>query len=237
MRKLLLIIATLIVGSTCYAQDSESTKLFRIKTAEGKKYFDKNTGDYLTKPDFVSKYGVGAFADIKEDAIRQRWNTTSYDRVKNQNAKYMESQKESYTIKMRPKNVIIGSALIGTSVAAYAITYSALSGKINSLSKDLSTTTNQMSELNLKYSNNQISKADYTKSMEQLTADSNSYSDRMNSAQRGQRIAGYVCGGVSIAGVICIITGIYKEKNNGMPIAENWSMRDNGAGLSLTRSF
>ena len=52
-----------------------------------------------------------------------------------------------------------------------------------------------------------------------------------------QRIIYYSCAGVSLAGIIVILTGLHKEYIDGIKVAENWVIKDNGAGLSLSCKF
>lgn len=52
-----------------------------------------------------------------------------------------------------------------------------------------------------------------------------------------QRIINYTCAGVSLAGVIVILTGLHKEYSDGIKVADNWVIKDNGAGLSLSCKF
>ncbi len=61
--------------------------------------------------------------------------------------------------------------------------------------------------------------------------------DKTNSLRKTQRTVGYICAGVSVAGVIVILTGLHKEFANGVTLGDNLYLRDNGAELSLTKKF
>lgn len=61
--------------------------------------------------------------------------------------------------------------------------------------------------------------------------------DKTNSLRKTQRTVGYICAGVSVAGVIVLLTGLHKEYANGVTLGDNLYLRDNGAGLSLTKKF
>lgn len=58
----------------------------------------------------------------------------------------------------------------------------------------------------------------------------NSYADT-------QRIIYYSCAGLSLAGIIVILTGLHKECTDGIALSDNWTIKDCGGGLSLSHKF
>lgn len=63
------------------------------------------------------------------------------------------------------------------------------------------------------------------------------YNNNIESLGKTKRAIGYVCGGISLAGAIVVLTGIYKDYAEGIDLGHNFTVSDNGAGISLTKKF
>lgn len=115
----------------------------------------------------------------------------------------------SYKIMFDHKQTITGSAMIGFSVGAYMIGSSIIDSRARTFEKEL---------------------AD-----DKITLDD--YNNNIESLGKTKRAIGYVCGGISLAGAIVVLTGIYKDYAEGIDLGHNFTVSDNGAGISLTKKF
>lgn len=61
--------------------------------------------------------------------------------------------------------------------------------------------------------------------------------DKIKSLSKTRRAVGFICTGVSAAGVIVVLTGLHKEYAEGVKLAHNLTISDYGAGISLTKKF
>lgn len=150
-------------------------------------YLDKETQEYITKTEFLDKYGRDAFRSLQIGV-----KTTAHA-VKNQQA-----QVRGYVYKLKPSHTLAGCSMIGASVAAYALSNSII--------------------------NQKIGKEDDM--------------DKAATLNKTGRTIGYICAGVSVAGIVVLITGLHKEynPNKGIAVANNCYI-DANAGVSMALTF
>ena len=115
----------------------------------------------------------------------------------------------SYKIMFDHKKTITGSSMIGFSVGAYMIGSSIIDSRAKTLKKELAA--------------------------DKITL--NEYNNSIESLGKTKRAMGYVCGGISIAGAIVVLTGICRDYADGIDLGHNFTVSDNGAGISLTKKF
>ena len=215
MKKILLLLLSAILCSTALAKKpyniEEAKEIAQLNKAPGlvttykgqRVYFDPNRKEYLTHTSFVYRYGRSVvnkldsiyIAGIKRDSQKAYLAADSY--------------RSEYKIRIRPRNIISGSAMIGVSAGAYMIGSSIIDSRAKTLEKEL---------------------AD-----DKITL--NEYNNSIESLGKTKRAMGYVCGGISIAGAIVVLTGICRDYADGIDLGHNFTVSDNGAGISLTKKF
>lgn len=150
-----------------------------------------------------------------------------------------------YKYRLRASTTIAGGALIGGSFAIYAINNASLDSKIRDYSykitKVSSNYSSQISTLDDKLRRGLISQTNYNKEMAAINAniasDTNDLESKMKSADKKKKNPAYICGAISIAGVVAIIAGIYKDYDNGIPVAHNAYINSTNNGLSASIVF
>ena len=215
MERILILLTAILLCETSFAKKpyniKEAKEIAQLNKAPGliatykgrRVYFDPDQKQYLTYDSFVYRYGQSVvnkldsiyIAGIKRDSQKAYLAADSY--------------RSEYKIRIRPRNIISGSAMIGVSAGAYMIGSSIIDSRAKTLEKELSD--------------------------DKITI--NEYNNSIESLNNTKRAMGYVCGGISLAGAIVVITGIYKDYANGIDIGHNFTVSDNGAGISLTKKF
>ena len=238
MKKLLLTFIIILISGITFAQDRDSVKYKSydiekavsiiksspyapglITTYKGRRvYFDYKSDQYILEEHFARRYGPGMVKAMDELYIKQR---EEYQR-KIEMQKTLECQRptfkpdqgiddegKKYKLKLKPRNLVIGTSVIGASAAVYMLTSSAVSTRSKGLAEELA--------------NHDIDSDEYAKEIESL--------------DKTKRTVGFICAGTSLAGVIVVLTGIYRDYDNGINLGHNFTVSDYGAGISLTKRF
>lgn len=241
MKKLLLTFIITLISGIAFAQDQDSVKGYRVYNIEhatkwakqdgapgiissykGRRvYYDYRAHQYLLEEDFVRKYGsetrktldkLWLKAQLYEEPLT-KGESWAPKKVKSADQKLSRGTGKDalgqFSWKMDPRHITIGASLIGASAAAYMLTNSIASAKAKSIQEELATSNNGSDTL--------------TKELE--------------SWEKTKRTVGYISAGVSVAGVIVVLTGLHKEYANGIKLAHNLTISDYGAGISLTKRF
>lgn len=132
--------------------------------------------------------------------------------------------KNIYTL--RPQNIIIGTSLIGLSFPVYFLTSSTMEGRIQRAKDNYDA---KLEPITNQYKLHVLSHKEYTEAAKTLADD---LDHRLKNITNSQKVINYACAGASIVGVIIVLTGIKKEAQNGIQIAENFYY--NGAGITWT---
>lgn len=229
MKKLLLTIIVLLISGVAFAQKEyniteaqEAAKINKapalVTTYGGRRvYYDYHANQYLFEDPFVKKYGRETLKTLDkmylEGASFKEPEKPHPSHIVNPKTMSRESgidpQGYRYKLKIRPYNLVIGTSIIGASAATYMLTSSISSSRIKSLGDDLA-------------------KGDIN---------SDEYAKKVDSMDKTKRTVGYVCAGTSLAGVIVVLTGLYREYDNGIRLGHNFTVSDYGAGISLTKKF
>lgn len=197
-----------------------------ISSYKGRRvYYDYRGHQYLLEEDFVRKYGSATRKaldklwlkyklyeepQVKSDFWAKKPKQVNTDKA---NKDYFRGQGKDvtgqFTWKMDPRHITIGASLIGASAAAYMLTSSIASAKVESIQEELS----------------------------KGPKNSDTLAKELESWGETKRTVGYVCAGTSLVGVIVVLTGLHKEYANGVKLAHNLTISDYGAGISLTKRF
>jgi len=243
MKKLLLTFIITLISGIAFAQDQDSVKEYRVYNIEqatkwakqdgapgiissykGRRvYYDYRAHQYLLEEDFVRKYGsetrktldkLWLKAQLYEEPLT-KGESWAPKKVKSADQKLSRGTGKDalgqFSWKMDPRHITIGASLIGASAAAYMLTSSIASTKSKSIQEELSGS---------KDSNK-----------------SETLAKELESWEKTKRTVGYISAGVSVAGVIVVLTGLHKEYANGIKLAHNLTISDYGAGISLTKRF
>lgn len=228
MRRILLTAIILLLSTAVFAQKNydikEAEEIAKINHApalvtsyKGRRvYYDYRSNQYLLEEHFAKKYGMPTVKALDQMYLKGKLFEApiAEPSVKHTQPKLyidegIDYQGYKYKLKMNPRNLVAGTAVIGASAAAYMLTSSITSSRAKKLGEDLA--------------NGDISADDFAKKVESM--------DKTN------RTVGYICAGTSLAGVIVVLTGLHKEYAQGVNLGHNFTVSDCGAGLSLTKKF
>lgn len=223
MKKIALIFA-LLVCSFATAQTTydfkEAEKIVKeskapglVSTYKGRRvYFDYEAKQYLLDEHFKKRYGKNTLDKLDELYI----NSLSFADRERQDVETNlmhpiapRNFNYSYKWKLRTENLVIGTSAIGASATAYMLSRSIISSKTKNLAN--------------RYADGKMKLDDYN--------------DKVASLDKTNRTVGYVCAGVSLAGVVVVLMGLHKEYTDGLNIGHNIIVSDNGGGISITKKF
>lgn len=228
MKKLILTAIILLISTAAFAQKNydikEAEEIANINRAPGlvtsykgrRVYYDYGSNQYLLEEHFAKKYGMSTVKALDLMYLKGKLFEAPITgpTVQHKNPKLyidegIDYQGYKYKLKMNPRNLVAGTAIIGASAAAYMLTSSITSSRAKKLGEDLA--------------KGDISADDFAKKVESM--------DKTN------RTVGYICAGTSLAGVIVVLTGLHKEYAQGVNLGHNFTVSDYGAGISLTKKF
>lgn len=161
-------------------------------------YYDAATQQYLTKSDYISKYG--------KDSFKQNLDNYKSSIAKDKKAADNLSMKH---LSLRPKNVIAGASIIGLSVPVLIATDVAFAKSIENKMTELAEL--QIPNNRGEVDNNKIEKTQ----------------NKINSLQKAQKTMKWVCAGTSLAGVVVLLTGL-EYTNDGVKVTDNLSFNGSG---------
>lgn len=236
MKKLLLTLIVLL-PLLCSAQSPIKSTPF------GYKYYDKETKDYVTLKIFVEKYGEEEFVNTIKAAVlsrditkEQAYSILNFKGLDNEGVRrvnindfYMAPKQPDIPIKerqykLKPLNLIIGSSIVATSAGGYMIATSAINGAIR---KNIESMAEKEKTLASGYGGNDRDK---------ILKDIEALSKKNAKLDKRKETAGYICGATSLAGLITILTGIYRS-DNGIKVSQNTYINSTSQGLSASIVF
>lgn len=235
--KRLLLTLIMLLPLLCSAQNSIKSTPF------GYKYYDKEVKGYITYKAFVDKYGQEEFAKTIEAAVangdiskEQAYSIYSLKGLNSNGAKgisvndfYSTNKQPSVVVKeskykLKPINLIVGSSVVAASAGGYMIATSAINGKIRENAESMAEKEKALSN---EYSSNNRDK---------LLNEIDALSKKNAKLDKRKETAGYICGAASLAGLITILTGIYRS-DNGIKISQNTYINSTSQGLSASIVF
>lgn len=241
MRKLLLTFIITLISGIAFAQDQDSVKGYRVYNIEhatkwakqdgapgiissykGRRvYYDYRGHQYLLEEDFVRKYGSATRKAL--DKLWLKYKLYEEPQVKSDfwvkkpkqvntdkaNKDYFRGQGKDVTGQFTWKMDPRHITIGASLIGASAAAYMLTSSAVSIRSKNL---------------------AEEIKDAEDLA-------EEIKSLDKKKQTVGFICAGVSVAGVIVVLTGLHKEYANGVKLAHNLTISDYGAGISLTKKF
>lgn len=241
MRKLLLTFIITLISGIAFAQDQDSVKGYRVYNIEhatkwakqdgapgiissykGRRvYYDYRGHQYLLEEDFVRKYGSATRKAL--DKLWLKYKLYEEPQVKSDfwvkkpkqvntdkaNKDYFRGQGKDVTGQFTWKMDPRHITIGASLIGASAAAYMLTSSAVSIRSKNL---------------------AEEIKDAEDLA-------EEIKSLDKKKQTVGFICAGVSVAGVIVVLTGLHKEYANGIKLAHNLTISDYGAGISLTKRF
>lgn len=241
MRKLLLTFIITLISGIAFAQDQDSVKGYRVYNIEhatkwakqdgapgiissykGRRvYYDYRGHQYLLEEDFVRKYGSATRKAL--DKLWLKYKLYEEPQVKSDfwvkkpkqvntdkaNKDYFRGQGKDVTGQFTWKMDPRHITIGASLIGASAAAYMLTSSAVSIRSKNL---------------------AEEIKDAEDLA-------EEIKSLDKKKQTVGFICAGVSVAGVIVVLTGLHKEYANGVKLAHNLTISDYGAGISLTKRF
>lgn len=241
MRKLLLTFIITLISGIAFAQDQDSVKEYRVYNIEhatkwakqdgapgiissykGRRvYYDYRGHQYLLEEDFVRKYGSATRKAL--DKLWLKYKLYEEPQVKSDfwvkkpkqvntdkaNKDYFRGQGKDVTGQFTWKMDPRHITIGASLIGASAAAYMLTSSAVSIRSKNL---------------------AEEIKDAEDLA-------EEIKSLDKKKQTVGFICAGVSVAGVIVVLTGLHKEYANGIKLAHNLTISDYGAGISLTKRF
>lgn len=242
MKKLLLTIF-LFVPIVVFSQ-----QFMRERAFTDYKYYDKESKQYLSKKQFITKYGENGFNMTLIEAYRKgevsieltRWvlgvdkfneltmlKSTTASNVNNESV--VIQKQPAAPIKMRPVNLTIGCSVIGLSAAGYMIASSAINDKIKNNGK-------RGAELDAMIQKEQSQSKPNAGKLDGYTNELKELADKSTKLDKNRSTVGYICGATSIVGIVVIITGLHRD-SKGVPVAHNTYINSNNNGLSASIMF
>lgn len=143
---------------------------------------------------------------------------------KNEGHQNQRQKPDEYRYTLRPSNVVIGTSLIGLSLPAYIITNSTLGNRMTRVQENHD---EKLKSIQDQYSLDVLSQMEYNGIVKTMTEE---LAAKLKNIENSQRVINYVCAGTSVVGVIIVLTGLKKETQNGIQIADN--LYYNGGGLT-----
>lgn len=241
MKKLLLTFIIILISGIAFAQDQDSVKGYRVYNIEhatkwakqdgapgiissykGRRvYYDYRGRQYLLEEDFVRKYGSATRKAL--DKLWLKYKLYEEPQVKSDfwvkkpkqvntdkaNKDYFRGQGKDVTGQFTWKMDPRHITIGASLIGASAAAYMLTSSAVSIRSKNL---------------------AEEIKDAEDLA-------EEIKSLDKKKQTVGFICAGVSVAGVIVVLTGLHKEYANGVKLAHNLTISDYGAGISLTKRF
>lgn len=241
MKKLLLTFIIILISGIAFAQDQDSVKGYRVYNIEhatkwakqdgapgiissykGRRvYYDYRGHQYLLEEDFVRKYGSATRKAL--DKLWLKYKLYEEPQVKSDfwvkkpkqvntdkaNKDYFRGQGKDVTGQFTWKMDPRHITIGASLIGASAAAYMLTSSAVSIRSKNL---------------------AEEIKDAEDLA-------EEIKSLDKKKQTVGFICAGVSVAGVIVVLTGLHKEYANGVKLAHNLTISDYGAGISLTKRF
>lgn len=186
----LLFISILWIGNVFAQESLPLSKTEEYHNYTYTTYLDSDTKEYLTKRDFVKKFGRDEF-NIIDAKINNR--ISMEDQTK--------TRVNGYTLRLKPSSAVAGGSMIGGSFAIYALSNSIINKKIADAASDANV-------------------------------------NKVKSLNDTQRIINYACAGISLVGVVVLISGLHKEYKPGKGFGVSDNVYINGdAGLSMSLTF
>lgn len=241
MKKLLLTFIIILISGIAFAQDQDYVKGYRVYNIEhatkwakqdgapgiissykGRRvYYDYRGHQYLLEEDFVRKYGSATRKAL--DKLWLKYKLYEEPQVKSDfwvkkpkkvntdkaNKDYFRGQGKDVTGQFTWKMDPRHITIGASLIGASAAAYMLTSSAVSIRSKNL---------------------AEEIKDAEDLA-------EEIKSLDKKKQTVGFICAGVSVAGVIVVLTGLHKEYANGVKLAHNLTISDYGAGISLTKRF
>lgn len=241
MKKFLLTFIIILISGIAFAQDRDSVKGYRVYNIEhatkwakqdgapgiissykGRRvYYDYRGHQYLLEEDFVRKYGSETRKAL--DKLWLKYKLYEEPQVKSDfwvkkpkqvntdkaNKDYFRGQGKDVTGQFTWKMDPRHITVGASLIGASAAAYMLTSSAVSIRSKNL---------------------AEEIKDAEDLA-------EEIKSLDKKKQTVGFICAGVSVAGVIVVLTGLHKEYANGVKLAHNLTISDYGAGISLTKRF
>jgi len=158
----------------------------------------------------------------------------------------------TYTLKMDPENLAVGCSMVGVSAAAYFIGASlcddASARKVTEATQMYTAAqeayTKGYNDLTDQKNRGLMSDRRYTegvaalqKTLDAANAAAKAKSDETDNLRRTKSTIGYIAGGVSLVGVVVVLTGLSKEYNAGLKVSRNTYFNTTETGFSLTKRF
>lgn len=166
MKKLLLTFIITLISGSVFAQDRDSVKYKSydiekavsiakstphfpgfISTYKGRRvYFDYKSGQYLFEEHFARKYGLAMVKAMDKLHNKQREEYQLQMQSQRHNTYHAPTFKldqgtdyegDKYKLKLKPRNLVIGTSIIGASAAVYMLTSSAVSTRSKGLAEEL----------------------------------------------------------------------------------------------------
>lgn len=237
MKKLLLTFIIILISGIAFAQDQDSVKGYRVYNIEhatkwakqdgapgiissykGRRvYYDYRAHQYLLEEDFVRKYGsetrktldkLWLKAQLYEEPLT-KGESWAPKKVKSADQKLSRGTGKDALGQFSWKMDPRHITIGASLIGASAAAYMLTSSAVSIRSKNL---------------------AEEIKDAEDLA-------EEIKSLDKKKQTVGFICAGVSVAGVIVVLTGLHKEYANGVKLAHNLTISDYGAGISLTKRF